>query len=270
MRWADIDSLAHVNNVVYADYLQEARVDLLRLHVEQPVDGLVVAGHQVRYLAPMPFDAAPVVETWVTEIRSASFVLGYEVYREVAGERIVHARASSVLAPFVLATGRPRRLTPEEKAELAPYLEPAEAPTAEFSTAPAAAASYPLRVRFSDLDPYGHVNNVKHFEYFQEGRLAAVRPALHGIEARPGLVVAQADLVYRRPILFRHEPYQVRTWLTRLGTSSMVVEAEILDGTVQLARARHVMVFWDLAAGRSTVPTEEVRALVTAALSPGC
>ena len=32
MRWADLDQLGHVNNVVYVDYLQEARVDMLRAH----------------------------------------------------------------------------------------------------------------------------------------------------------------------------------------------------------------------------------------------
>ena len=32
MRWADLDLLGHVNNVVYVDYLQEARVDMLRAH----------------------------------------------------------------------------------------------------------------------------------------------------------------------------------------------------------------------------------------------
>ena len=32
MRWADMDLLGHINNVVYVDYLQEARVDMLRTH----------------------------------------------------------------------------------------------------------------------------------------------------------------------------------------------------------------------------------------------
>ena len=32
MRWADMDLLGHVNNVVYVDYLQEARVDMMRTH----------------------------------------------------------------------------------------------------------------------------------------------------------------------------------------------------------------------------------------------
>jgi len=268
MRRADLDQLAHVNNAVYADYLQEARVDLLRLHIDDPVDGLVVVSHQIRYLTPVLFDTAPVVvETWVSDIRSASFALGYEIYREVAGLRVVHARASSVLAPFVLATGRPRRLTPEEKAKLAPYLEPGDPPVAELTTRPARAASYPLRVRFSDLDPYGHVNNVKHFEYLQEARFAATWEARERLDPGLGLVVAQADITYRRPILFRHEPYEIRTWLTRLGTTSMVLEADILDGSDQLARARHVMVFWDPATARPVAPSEEFRALLRESLA---
>ena len=36
MRWADMDLLGHVNNVIYVDYLQEARVDLLRHHGPSP------------------------------------------------------------------------------------------------------------------------------------------------------------------------------------------------------------------------------------------
>ena len=36
MRWADLDQLGHVNNVVYVDYLQEARVDMLRSHGRGP------------------------------------------------------------------------------------------------------------------------------------------------------------------------------------------------------------------------------------------
>ena len=33
---------------------------------------------------------------------------------------------------------------------------------------------YDCHVRFSDVDVYGHVNNVKYFEYFQEARIAFI------------------------------------------------------------------------------------------------
>ena len=59
VRWADLDALGHVNNVVYVDYLQEARVDMFRSHAGLPAremeDGLVVARTQVRYREPLLF-----------------------------------------------------------------------------------------------------------------------------------------------------------------------------------------------------------------------
>ena len=33
---------------------------------------------------------------------------------------------------------------------------------------------YDAHVRFSDVDVYGHVNNVKYFEYYQEARIAMI------------------------------------------------------------------------------------------------
>ena len=108
MRWADLDVLGHVNNVVYADYLQEARVDMLRVHARSPrtdglAEGVLVASHQVSYLEPLHFDHDPVyVDLWVTEIRAAAFTLAYEVYREHAdGERSVYLRASTLLVPLL-------------------------------------------------------------------------------------------------------------------------------------------------------------------------
>ena len=58
MRWADLDLLGHVNNVVYVDYLQEARVDMLRVHAppatsrRRPGRGVVVVRHEVHLPAP--------------------------------------------------------------------------------------------------------------------------------------------------------------------------------------------------------------------------
>ena len=53
LRWADMDQLGHVNNVTYVDYLQEARVDMLRVHPPAPggeelAEGVVVVRHEVQ------------------------------------------------------------------------------------------------------------------------------------------------------------------------------------------------------------------------------
>ena len=64
LRWADMDALGHVNNVIYVDYLQESRVDMLRTHApatggEQLAEGTVVVRHEVEFVAPLVFRFDP-------------------------------------------------------------------------------------------------------------------------------------------------------------------------------------------------------------------
>jgi acyl-CoA thioester hydrolase len=122
LRWADMDSLGHVNNVTYVDYLQEARVDMLAVHApetggEALAEGVVVVRHEVEFVAPLVFRPEPVrIETWVSRIRAASFTMRYEILDELPdGARRVYTRASTVLTPFVFATERPRRVSQDEK-----------------------------------------------------------------------------------------------------------------------------------------------------------
>lgn len=134
LRWADMDSLGHVNNVVYVDYLQEARVDMLTVHApasggEDLAEGVVVVRHEVEFLAPLVYRPEPVrIETWVTKIRAASFTMNYEILDELPnGERRLYTRALSLLTPFVFALERPRRINAGERDVLERFLEPAEA-----------------------------------------------------------------------------------------------------------------------------------------------
>jgi acyl-CoA thioester hydrolase len=276
LRWADLDLLGHVNNVVYVDYLQEARVDMLSTHApdrraDDLAEGVVVVRHEVSYLAPLTFRFRPVsIECWVTEVRAASFTMAYEIFDEdESGLRTTYVRARTVLTPYVFATERPRRLTGEEKDVLAPFVEegwdgsPRIAPVAAWEP-----GHFPLHVRFSDVDVYGHVNNVKYFEYFQEARIPLMRDL---VEHVPGagdvrVVVAQTDVDYKVPILFRPEPYDVWSRITHVGTRSFTVESEIRDGEQVLSRARVVLVCFDPVAGRSVDPGPEHRAAMLAAM----
>ncbi len=269
MRWADLDQLGHVNNVVYVDYLQEARVDMLRAHGRGPealAEGIVVVRHEVTYLKPLTFDFRPVsIECWVTDIKAATFTMAYEIFHDTAdGDRSVYLRATTVLTPFVFEQERPRRITAQERAVLEEHLEPDQQPRRRTPPLREPVAShYPIHVRFSDVDVYGHVNNVKYFEYLQESRITLMRELVE--RRRFSVVVAQTDVDYLRPLLFRAEPYDCLTSITRVGTRSMTVESEFKDGETVLARAKVVVVFFDLATNRSTEPDSEVRAQLEAA-----
>ena len=255
MRWADLDLLGHVNNVTYVDYLQEARVDLLRHHGPQAtaegglVEGVVVVRHEVSYAAPLLFGEETVsIEVWVTEIRAASFTLAYEIFHDTDDGRRVYARASTLLTPYVFATERPRRISPEEKGALEGYLEPGDpVRTRRVEPVRDELGHYPVHVRFSDVDVYGHTNNVKYFEYFQESRIRLFGRLWDGVgeDERPPVVVAQTDVDYAVPILFRPEPYDTWSRVAEVGSTSMTIEAEICDGDTVLSRARVVVVFVD-------------------------
>lgn len=268
IRWADLDVLGHVNNVTYVDYLQEARVDMLRAHrwsgdsdaASDVEEGILVVRHEVTYLAPLMFSDRPVlIECWVTEIRPATFTVAYEVCHEdvETGERTVYLRAKTVLAPYRFETGTPRRLTAEERSALAPYVDPEERRRpAPVRVRRDRAGHYPVQVRFSDVDVYRHVNNVVYFEYLQEARIRFFYDLLGRPKEDFGarFVVAQTDVDYRAAITLRSEPYDCWTQVARIGTRSMTLESEICDGARTLASARVVLVFFDPEAQRAVEP----------------
>jgi acyl-CoA thioester hydrolase len=269
VRWADMDMLKHVNNVTYVDYLQEARIDMFMAHPEfsggeELAEGVVVVRHELDFVAPLTFRKRPVlVDAWISEIRAASFTMAYEVYDAVPdqgaeGGRRVYLRASSLLAPFVFATERPRRITDVEREVLTRYLEPLE-PRAPITSAGSPRHVYPLRVRWSDVDAYRHVNNVKYIEYFQEARLRYLMHMHQDGDAFGGLAVARTDVDYRRPVLFRLEPYDVHSWISHVGRTSFVVSAEIRDGDEVLATSRSVLVGFDQETQRAAKLTPDHR-----------
>ena len=282
IRWADLDLLGHVNNVRYVDYLQEARVDLLRAHrwsgsagddaTDDLVDAIIVSRHEVTYRAPLLFSTRPVlIECWVTSLGAGSFTLAYEVFHEdEAGERTIYLEARTVLAPYRFDTESPRRLTAEERAALEVYLEPVERIRPERVVVNHdRAVHYPVQVRFSDVDVYRHVNNVVYFEYFQEARIRMFMELGRDLPRAQALqvVIAQADVDYRAPILLRPDPYDCWSQIAHVGRTSLVIESEIADGDRTLARARVVLVFFDPQTERPTEPPADYQERLRAALA---
>ncbi|MCW2787588.1 MAG: acyl-CoA thioesterase YbgC [Marmoricola sp.] len=267
VRWADLDLFQHVNNVSYADYLQEARIDMFGAHPEfaggeELADGVVVVRHELDFVAPMSFRRRSVlVDSWVTEIRAGSFTAAYEVYDETDEGRRTYLRASTRLAPMVLATGAPRRIAAAERGVLEHYLEPAE-PRQQLVSAGESRHVYPLTVRWSDLDPYQHVNNVKYVEYFQEARISYSMSMHQPGDTFGQFVVARTDIDYRRPVTFRRAPYEIHSWISHVGRTSAIFAAELRDGDEVLASARAVTVGFDPATQRSApVPADHHRRL---------
>lgn len=244
-RWGDLDAQGHVNNAVYLDHLQDARVAFLHAGAPGLADmlrtGVLVVAHQVEYVAPVGYSADPlVVSLWIDLLGASRFTVGYEVFD---GDTLA-ARARTTLVPYDLDLGRVRRLNDVERAAFEAYLDPAEPlrplPRVDVGEG---AARYPLTVRWSDLDAFGHVNNVKFYDYVQEARVAIMTA---GLDWSAGVVwsIVRQDLEHLAPLDFRSDPYEVATSVVAVGTRSFTLAAEIRDpatGRVH-ARARTVAV----------------------------
>jgi acyl-CoA thioester hydrolase len=133
LRWSDMDAFGHVNNVVFLRYLEEARIDFMFTQAAAAgagefAGGSVVARHEIDYKRPLVHRPEPVtIETWVTKIGGASLTVSYEI-KDTAedGTETVYVRASTVVVPYDLAAGRPRRISPVEREFLGRFVDGAE------------------------------------------------------------------------------------------------------------------------------------------------
>jgi acyl-CoA thioester hydrolase len=258
MRRADLHGDT-ASNVAFVDYLQEARLDLLRHHDSSPTpnpgEGLVVVNTVVDYLAPLRIEQAPLyVAVWATEVRAASFSLGYELYTGPPGDRLVHGRATTLLTPYVFTAGRPRRMTAQERQMLSGTLgsspvsdRPAPRGDQPWEVGGGAVLERPVHVRFSDVDLLGHVNNLRYLDYAQIAQVDLLTSVLR--EARVSgsvqTVIVRSETDYVGQMSLRAEPYAVRSRIVGVGQHSVSFEQEIRDGERVMARSRLVEVNLD-------------------------
>ncbi|MDO5738936.1 MAG: thioesterase family protein [Ornithinimicrobium sp.] len=126
VRWADMDAYAHVNNVNYLRFFEEARVYAFKDWFGQDRDlideGMLVVSQAIDYLLPMGFAYAPCrVAVWCSDVGAASFELGYAV-AGAQGDDTVYARGRVTLVSYDLQTERPRRLGAAEREALSAVL----------------------------------------------------------------------------------------------------------------------------------------------------
>ncbi|MDR0417317.1 MAG: acyl-CoA thioesterase [Propionibacteriaceae bacterium] len=266
LRWGDLDAQGHVNNARYADYLQEARADYLEVCPGDLLgSGAVVVQQQIEYRAPLVFSHTPItVDIAVVRVGAAQFTFAYTIWQE---DRVV-AVARTKLCPYDVQAQRARRLGNPERQWLSEQVQAVEPlRPLVFRPMTARARRTPMRVRWSDIDAYGHVNNVIFFDYIQEGRIAFTAAAVEGmndsIDEGHLWFVARQDVDYLAPVEFRREPYEVRTGVAHFGTTSLVFCSEVADprGGARLAQASTVAVFADHRGRPTPVLPEWKRAL---------
>lgn len=112
--------------------------------------------------------------------------------------------------------------------------------------------SYPIDVRFSDLDALGHVNHAVFVTYLEQARF---HWWLAFLEGRPfeeeGFLIARVEVDYRKPILLG-DSVRVELHCVKIGTTSFTLAFKVVrepDGAV-FAEAHVVQVMLDFATQR--------------------
>lgn len=118
--------------------------------------------------------------------------------------------------------------------------------------------TYRCPLRWSDMDAFGHVNNVTYLVYLEEARISLFENAQLGEMLGRGVVVARNEIDYKRPLIHRSEPILVDIWVEDIRRRSWTFRYVIRDddGAVY-ARASTVMVAWNLSNMESRSLTDE-------------
>lgn len=128
------------------------------------------------------------------------------------------------------------------------------------------AIQVPLQLRWSDLDAYGHVNNVAIVGLLEQARVLAfwsdadpILPPLTA-DADAWVLVASIEVTYKRVIDHRTEPIVAEVSVSKCAGASFVVEYRLLvDGDVCVT-ATTTMALVDPATSAPTRIGPELRA----------
>lgn len=107
----------------------------------------------------------------------------------------------------------------------------------------------------------GHVNNSVYFTYFEVARTAYWQELHHDYSYDVlDFVVARAECDYVSPAMLR-EVVRVEVWLSKIGTTSFVLDYELFDEQSDrlIARGKTVQVMLDPKSGRPRPISPELR-----------
>lgn len=106
-------------------------------------------------------------------------------------------------------------------------------------------------MRWSDMDAYGHVNNVQFLTYLEEARIDMFQELIDRAQAddgasSAGIVVARSTIDYTAPLVHRSSPVPIDVWVTKIGGAYFDLAYEVNDGAgLIFARASSRMVTYD-------------------------
>jgi acyl-CoA thioester hydrolase len=114
VRFRDVDAMGHVNNAVFATYLEQARIAFLSPHGAQ-VENMILARLEIDFRSPAELGETVEIAVTPARVGTKSFDLEYVVR---VGNRVL-AEARTVLVAYDYGTASSIELPDEWKERLA-------------------------------------------------------------------------------------------------------------------------------------------------------
>ncbi|WP_371529125.1 acyl-CoA thioesterase [Streptomyces sp. NBC_01283] len=124
---------------------------------------------------------------------------------------------------------------------------------------------YSCPLRWSDMDAFGHVNNAVFLRYLEEARIDfmfRLAPGDGSPSFSGGSVVARHEIDYVRPLVHRHSPVTIESWVTKISAASLTISYEIKDPEQVYVRASTIIVPFNLEAQRPRRITADEKAML--------
>lgn len=104
VRFVDIDVMGHVNNAVYFNYFEQARMKWFNHLIGDSWDwnssGILLARNEINYRLPVLLHDKLLIDVWCSKLGTKSVDMNYEVYTIKNNEKIINADGASVLVCF--------------------------------------------------------------------------------------------------------------------------------------------------------------------------
>lgn len=123
--------------------------------------------------------------------------------------------------------------------------------------------SMTVQPRFSETDALGHINNTVIPVWFETARTPIFKIFNPELDlSKWNLIIAKIDVNYQAQIHYP-DAVEIRTYVKKLGNSSLTLLQEVYQNEQKVAYGECVMVKFDYASNKSTLITDSEKELLT-------
>jgi acyl-CoA thioester hydrolase len=121
---------------------------------------------------------------------------------------------------------------------------------------------FPIQVRFSDVDSFGHVNNAVYLSYFEMARVLFMNEHIgpHWDWRNKGMILRKNEVEYLQPV-YLYEKVEIEIIPNNLGNTSFTLDYILYANGVPKCKGSSVLVCFNFVTNQKTEVYDEFKSL---------